>query len=367
MEDTDKYILWLNNIQGITYKIFKHLMRHFKDTKNIYKSSYSSLAKTKIKEELINAILKSQSIELNYYVNILAEKNINFISILNENYPKDLKELDNPPLGIYIKGTDNIDKFINISIVGARKCSEYGILTTLRFSKYLAEKGINIISGMAKGIDYFAHKGALEANGITTAVLGSGINICYPKENIDIYNKINEKGIFISEYFLNTHPKPYFFPMRNRIISSISLATIVVEAGDRSGSLITADNALENGKDVFSVPGNITSKLSYGTNNLIKQGAYPITDPSEVLEILGIKETKVPEKIQKTQTKKVIDINLLASDEKLIYDCINFEPITIDYICNKLSKNLEQINYNLVILELKGLIKRLPGGRYVLS
>lgn len=209
------------------------------------------------------------------------------INIENEFYPQQLKNIYNPPNKIYILGNKEILKESGIAIVGARRATEYGKKVAFKFSKELSARGINIISGLALGIDTYAHLGTLqlECKGKTIAVLGSGLDIIYPKQNIGLVKEILKKGgCIISEYPLGTKPEKSHFPQRNRIISGLSKGVLVVEASEKSGALITADFALEQGKDVFAVPGDIGKSTSIGTNSLIKQGAKLVTNYIDILE-----------------------------------------------------------------------------------
>ena len=206
------------------------------------------------------------------------------ITIESEKYPKLLKQIYDPPKCLYIAGNIEILNNLGIAIVGCRDATEYGKKAATYFSYNLAKQNINIVSGLAKGIDSYSHIGALKANGKTIAVIGSGLDIIYPKENEQLAKKIIQQGgTIISEYPLGMKPQKEHFPARNRIISGISQAVLVVEAREKSGSLITADFAMEQGKEVFAVPGNINSLNSVGTNNLIKDGAIPVSNYSDIL------------------------------------------------------------------------------------
>lgn len=209
------------------------------------------------------------------------------ISIESEDYPIQLKNIHNPPLKIYVLGNKELLKQVNVAIVGARNATDYGKNVALQFAKNLSEKGINIISGLAVGIDTYAHIGTLQPDSIgkTIAVLGSGLDEIYPQQNVELAKKIVKSGgCIITEYSLGTKAEKHHFPKRNRIISGLAKGVLVVEAREKSGSLITADFALEQGKEVFAVPGNILNKTSAGTNNLIKQGAKLVTNYEEILE-----------------------------------------------------------------------------------
>lgn len=212
---------------------------------------------------------------------------IKVISINDSNYPKLLKQIYDPPKILYAIGDTEILNGINVAIVGCRDASKYGINCSKYFSYNLAKEGINIVSGLANGIDSYAHVGTLEANGKTIAVVGCGLDIVYPKENKILEEQILKNGgVIISEYPLKTKPERRHFPQRNRIISGISKGVIVVEAKEKSGSLITADFAIEQGREVFAVPGNINSNNSIGTNGLIKEGAIPVCNYQDVLKVL---------------------------------------------------------------------------------
>ena len=281
------YWIWLSilnftpNQKNILYEIFKH-------PKIIFNSDESYLRKFTDSNDTIQKILdkeKKKQAEKIFYES--EKRKIKCITVENNEYPLSLKNIYNRSLVLYAKG--NIEKLKNknkIAIVGSRKCSEYGKMITQRFSYLLAKKDFTIVSGMAKGIDSYAHMGTILAKGTTIAVLGSGIEYIYPEENKKLYNKIlDTAGIIISEYPLYTKPVPENFPMRNRIISGISDKVLITEAGIKSGSIITANLAVEQGKDVYAIPGNITYKQSEGTNQLIKDGAFLVTRLEDIANI----------------------------------------------------------------------------------
>ena len=236
--------------------------------------------------EILNPIYKKN---IDNYIEYMKKYNIDIITILDEEYPENLRNIYDPPICIFIKGNKKILNNIGISIIGCRQCSNYGMNMAKHISCGLAKYNINIISGMAKGIDSYAHIGAIMAKGITIAVLGCGLDIIYPRENIKLYNDILENnGAIISEYIIGTKPEKMNFPARNRIVSALSDGVLVVEARKRSGTLITVDFALEQGKDVYAIPGNINSPQSIGTNELIKDGAKCVTCASDIIEDLQI-------------------------------------------------------------------------------
>lgn len=215
----------------------------------------------------------------------MKNNNIEIITIKEKEYPQILKEIYDPPIAIYLIGDKTILNNTNIAIIGCRECSEYGKNTARKLAYNISKNKMNIVSGLAKGIDIEGHIGALEANEKTIAVLGNGVDTIYPKENINVAKEIIKKGgAIISEYPLGTIPNKNNFPERNRIVSGMSKGVIVVEAKEKSGTLITVDFALEQGRDVFVVPGNLNSQNSVGTNELIKQGAKIITNYQDIIE-----------------------------------------------------------------------------------
>lgn len=219
------------------------------------------------------------------YEKYMKKCNIQIIPITNENYPEKLKNIYDPPICLFAKGDINLMKMSAIAEIGCREPSQYGHEVAHKFAYALAKKNIVVVSGMAKGIDGISHKGALDANGKTIAVLGCGIDIVYPLENIEIYKNILAKGgLIISEFLVGTKPKPKNFPMRNRIISGLSDGVLVIEAKQKSGTMITVDFALDQGRNVYVVPGNINSIYSEGANALIKQGAKLVSNIEDIIE-----------------------------------------------------------------------------------
>ncbi len=275
-------------IKGLGSKGKQVLLNKYKTPEKIYNLKRDEILKLKgFSEKLVGNILDKQIKDnLNSYIEKMEKENINIITIQDEQYPQILKNIYDYPISLYIKGNSSILNNYTIGIVGCRNASDYGIKASQYFAYNLAKKGINIISGLAKGIDSYSHIGALKAKGITIGVIGNGLDIVYPKENQYLYDKIvQENGAIISEYPLGVEPEKMNFPARNRIISGMSKGIIVVEAKKKSGTLITVDFALEQGRDVYVVPGNINSINSVGTNELIKQGAKMVTKVEEVFDV----------------------------------------------------------------------------------
>ena len=274
----DLYWLWFSKVKIETI-IKIQLLQKYGKPENIF-NKRNELKQMLTKEEY-QQICKYEPIQLINEIKELKKYNIKIINIFHNYYPPQLRYIYDSPVVLFALGNIELLKQEAIAIVGARECSNYGKIMAKKISQQIVSKNINVISGLAIGIDAFAHIGA---EGKTIAVLGSGLNIIYPKNNTKLAKDILRKGgIIISEYPLGTRPEKLHFPSRNRIISGIANAVIVIEAKERSGSLITAEFALEQGKDVYAVPGNITSKYSAGTNNLIKEGAIPYTCINDVL------------------------------------------------------------------------------------
>lgn len=279
----------------------------------------------------------------------LREQGIKFITIMDEEYPKRLMHLYDMPMALFVKGRLPEEDRPSAAIIGARSCTYYGRTEAEYLGRELAGNGVQIISGLAYGVDGAGHKGALNADGAAFAVLGSGIDNCYPRENWGLYNAIQKNGGVISEYGPGSPAATWHFPVRNRIISGLSDAVIVVEARKRSGSLITVGLALEQGKEVFALPGRVTDPLSAGCNELVRAGASVMISPQDVLEFLGIKY----EKTLKEQRKAV---NGLAKNEKRVYSCLDSQPKHIEEVVDKSGLSAGECMAVLLKLELAGYV-----------
>ena len=271
---------------------------------------------------------------------------MNEINFDDGRYPEHLRAIDEPPAKLYFKGNPSLLKKRCIAIVGSRRCSEYGKNVALKIAKAASINGFCVVSGMAIGIDNFAHQGALKVGGSTIAVLGSGVDICYPKQHMKLYHDIADRGLIISELPDGTEPMPFRFPQRNRIIAGISEAVVVVEARTGSGSLITAEFANAQSKPVFAVPGNITSQYSLGTNKLIVEGAQPLTVIDDMFHLLGVDPRVDPEELE-----------ALGSDERKIYELVaKIGEIPMDLISAKTGMDPFMVNSVVSVLEIKGYV-----------
>lgn len=281
-----KYWIWLSLIPNLGSIKKQRLLEQYKNPEKIYNLTYQELIKVKgIGENLAKTILDEKIRKvIPKHIEYMQKNEIDIISIFDKEYPEILKEIYDPPISLYCKGNKNILKEITIGIVGCRDASDYGKKAAKYFAYQLAKENIVIASGLAKGIDSYVHVGTICGNGKTIAVIGNGLDKIYPEENTELSKKIVQTGgAIITEYPLGTKPNKMNFPARNRIISGLSKGILVVEAKEKSGTLITVDFALEQGKDVFVVPGNINSANSVGTNDLIKQGAKMVTHYTELL------------------------------------------------------------------------------------
>jgi DNA processing protein len=357
MSDEKKYWIGFNLVRGIGSVRFQQIKNYFGDLSVAWNAPGESFKQAGLPGRAVTNFLRlRKQIDLDQVYESILEKNIKVLTLLDDDYPRLLKEIDQSPPVIYVKGTLTPADEFAIAIVGTRRVSEYGQQITRDTSIYLAGHGLTIVSGLARGVDGIAHRHALEAGGRTIAVLGSGVDVIYPPEHRKLAEAISENGAVISDYPLGTQPEGVNFPPRNRIISGLSLGTIVVEAGDRSGALITADFALEQGRDVFAVPGNVLSPASRGTNRLIQNGAYAIVSPQDVLDVLNLSE------LESIKTARQV----LPADktEARILQVMNFEPMHIDEICNEVSLSVDKVSAALTMMELKGLVQHVGAMRY---
>ncbi|MBF0226906.1 MAG: DNA-protecting protein DprA [Desulfobacterales bacterium] len=363
-------ILWwftLKSTPGIGNCLFKRLIKHFGSPKNVIEASIEELMNVKGLSYAVSCNIKKYKIpeELKEEINIAQKKGYRIITMNEADYPALLLEIPDPPPFLYVYG-DIPDTSTSIAIVGSRNATEYGLSTAKKLAKDLAAHNIVVISGMARGIDASAHISSITNQGKTLAVLGSGFEHIYPYEHTELFHQIAKNGAVISEFYLNTKPNSYNFPVRNRIISGISLGTIVIEASLKSGALITARLALEQGREVFAVPGSINSFKSTGAHNLLKQGAKLVETVNDILdEIIYLQQNKF---YQNKNKKNVIQKeNNLSSDETIVFSSLEPYPLHIDNIADKLSMEVSKVLGVLLTLELKGIVSQLPGTFFKLN
>lgn len=354
-----EYWFWLSNLEQIGIKKIQLLLEFFGSPEEIYRDSGKGLEKIKQltvsdKESILRS-KREDRIQENYAK--LVSKGIYFVTKDENQFPSRLHNIYNPPYGLYIKGTLPREDKISIAIVGARNCSDYGREIARYLAGKLAEQDIQIISGLARGIDGYAHEGALAAGGSTFGIEGCGVDICYPKENFNLYMDMQINGGVISEYGLNYYPKPYNFPMRNRLISGLSDGILVIEAKEKSGSLITVDMGLEQGKNIYAVPGRSMDLLSSGCNNLIKMGAKLVTGPEDILEDYGLNYKNCKNQLKKND-------KLLETKEKIVYACLSFFPKHMNEIAGETNLSIVDLTETLLQLELKNYIRQVRKNYY---
>jgi DNA processing protein len=355
---------------------FARLMKHFGSVDRALGASVSQLAKVEgigyKKAEQIGAT--RGRFDVGKELKSAAKLDVSIINLEDKRYPPALKQIYDPPPVLYIKGNLCRRDNLAISIVGSRRCSLYGQEQSSQLAHFLSSAGFTVCSGMARGIDTAAHQGALSAGGRTIAVHGCGLARIYPPENKKLFNLVTKSGACISELPLDFEPKSENFPPRNRIIAGLSLGTIVVEAGLRSGALITARMAMENNREVMAVPGKIDSPLSRGPHQLIKHGAKLIESVEDVMEALGYIGEQLQEhtsaaaqKAAEKMETPLFDIKelKLSGHEKTVFEHLNKEPLHIEQIITGTDMDAGNVNASLISLRLKGLIKQLPGSMFV--
>ena len=366
MRDDYKYLLWLASIEGFMTIKANKLLDYFDSANSLYDADEIAFSETGFltKNDIIKLTDNRYKKNLDRLIDIIYKKDIKLMSIFDDAYPEPLKNIYDPPFLIFYKGDMEYNEK-SLAIVGSRKCTAYGIKTADVLSKKLGELGFTIVSGMARGIDSAAHNACVLDNFPTWAVLGCGIDIVYPPENRKLMEKITENGAVMSEFVPGTKPMPYNFPRRNRIISGLSLGVIVIEAGEKSGSLITANTALEQGREVFAVPGNLMNTKSVGTNKLIKDGAKIITGLDDILDELYLLDVDAKKNHFKNRQMQM-QMENLRKEEKMIIECLEDEQMHIDAIAKKTKIPIKDLNSYLIILELNGMIEQLPGKIYCL-
>ena len=362
----DIYMLWLSSLLPFTgSRKLNSLLEIFGTAREVFMAKVPELERAGgLTPNAISAVSKRRNLQ--YIEDLLKEmeaKSMAYFSRAHERFPELLNAIPDPPVGIFCMGSLPPDNTHKVAIIGSRRCSEYGLMAARLLAKPLAQAGVVVVSGMARGVDSMAHRGALSGGGKTIAVLGCGADICYPSENRELREEIINNGCVISEYPPGTKPAPHYFPARNRIISGLSNGVVVAEAGKKSGTLITVDQAMEQGREVLAVPGNISSKLSEGTNQLIREGAHPVSDYTDILYALGISPTpaKPSGEAEKSPQKK----SLLAPEEKRVYDSLDFEPVSFDMLMEITDLDPGQLHFICTGLEIKGLIRKLSGSRFV--
>lgn len=394
--DISRYWLWLSSRDGIGPAKALSLLKIYKTPENLYNASSSEIRQSGLSERLCNSLMDKDLSHVDRIVSRCNELNIKVLTPDSAAYPERLRNIYDPPLALYVRGSlPEIDISPLIGIVGTRDCTPYGRKTAEKISFELCREGCLVVSGMAKGIDAAAARGALMAGGTVVGVIGSGVDIVYPSENRELFELVAERGAIVSEYEPGSRPLSHHFPARNRIISGLSLGVVVIEAPEKSGALITAARALEQGRDVFAVPADIDSESSFGSNRLLRAGAVPALSAADIVdeyrflygEELKNNRGRLLENREKTESgsvyseqseenisKNSIDNRLMpvydkpsvemSEEESLIYELLGQNTLQLDELIILSGIPGGKLLAALTMMEIKGLIVQEPGKRF---
>lgn len=366
MEEKESFLGWQILMPGQAKRIW-HIIERFGSPAAAWVSSEKQLVSAGgfTADGARELALRRRGINPEAELLLMKKKGVNYIYCGDPAYPGSLKNIFDPPPGLFVRGNVSFEGTA-VAIVGSRKATRYGLTVARKISGELARAGLTVVSGMARGIDTAAHMGTLDAGGQTVAVLGCGVDVVYPKENLKLMESIASSGAVISEFPLGSNPQPWHFPVRNRIISGLSGAVVIVEAALRSGALITADFALDQGREVFAVPGNITSEMSRGPNWLIRQGATPVENAGDIMETMGMERLFTVEDSGKGHSRAASGVKL-TPEEEVIRKLLSSAPSTLDMLVDGSGLSAQKVLAALTFLEMKGLARQLPGKLYILS
>jgi len=353
------YWLALNFVPGVGAIFIKRLLDRFQTPEAVFQASMKELLEVEgLGVKVASEIRKGPSEQaVKNELSSLEKSGGRIITLEDEAYPPRLRDIYDPPALLYLKGELNKEDELAVSIVGSRKTTPYGRWITEKISQTLVRYGVTIVSGMARGVDSVAHWGAISGGGRTLAVLGCGVDVVYPPENRNLFSKIIEQGAVLSEFPMGSPPEGGHFPKRNRIISGLSMGVVVVEAGPDSGSLITANFALEQGREVFAIPGNVGAGGSRGTNRLIKDGAKLVESSEDILEEILPQWKREKERIEEVKPRGPE----LSEEEKVLYEMLGETPLHIDAMIRESKFEPGKVSSLLLNLELKGVISQWPG------
>lgn len=358
MGDKRRFWIGFNLAHGIGAARLRLLLNAFGDIETAWGASEADLLDTGLGETLVREIVKARDkLDLDRELARIEESGFQVFTWEDTNYPERLREIDAPPPVLYAWGSISPEDRWAAAVVGTRKPTSYGRLVAEEVSAGLAASGVTVVSGLARGIDGIAHRGALEAGGRTIAVLGSGLDRIYPPEHRKLAEEIAESGAIITDYPLGTAPEARNFPPRNRIISGMALAVVIVEAGEGSGALITGDFAASQGREVFAVPGSIFSAASRGTLSMIRAGANPLTSVGDVLEALNLEAVIRQEQASKELPEDAVERKLL--------EVLTSDPVHIDELHAESGLPVSQVTAALAMLELKGRVRQVGGMQFV--
>ena len=353
-----RYWVGFNLVKGIGAVRLQGLRDHFGDLAVAWEAPLDALQAAGISLKLAERVIQVRnSINLDEFLSKVTSQGIEILTWEDELYPPRLKEIDQPPPLLYVRGKLTTEDAWSVAIVGTRRVSNYGRQVAEELGSFLAVNGVTVVSGLARGVDAIAHQSAIKAGGRSLAVLGSGVDRIYPPEHTQLAGKIMASGALLSDYPPGTPPEASNFPPRNRIISGLSMATIVVEAGETSGALITAQFAIDQGREVFAVPGNILAPQSKGTNRLIEQGAHPMLSMHDLLDVLNLTQVN-----EQRQIRMVLPIDEI---EQKLMNVLTHEPLHLDEIRTQTGLPIERVSATLVMMEFKGMVKQVGGLNYV--
>lgn len=358
MNDDKRFWVGFTLVKGIGAVRLQALLDYFGDAQTAWGASPFELVAAGLSPKLAERVVQVRSsLNLEDYLAQAARNNIRILTWDDPEYPAQLKEIDQPPPVLYLRGEITAEDSWSVGIVGTRAVTPYGRQVAEELATVLAHNGVTVVSGLARGVDAVAHSAALKAGGRTLAVLGSGVDKIYPPEHRTMAEKIATQGAIVSDYAPGTPPDSSNFPPRNRIISGLSMAVVIVEAGDTSGALITAEFAIEQARDVFAVPGNIYAPQSKGPNRLIANGAKPLLSPQDVLTALDLTRN-----VERREVRKAIPGD---ATEAALLDLVGFEPLHVDEIRNRCGLPIDKVSAALTMMELKGMVRQVGGMNYV--
>ena len=356
--DDKRFWVGLTLVRGIGAVRLRALIEHFGDAASAWQGAPDELRAAGMGSKVIERMLEARkNVDLDQLWEKIIAQGIKILTWDDELYPPRLKEIEQPPPVLYIRGEILPEDHFAVAIVGTRKITSYGRQVTEELSAFLAANGVTVISGLARGVDAVAHSAAIKAGGRTMAVLGSGVDRIYPPENRALAEQMMTRGALISDYRVGTAPDASKFPPRNRIISGLSLAVVVVEAGETSGALITAEFAAEQGREIFAVPGSILAPQSKGTNKLIQNGALPLLTPQDLMQALNLTRVGAQKSARKILPADEVEAQLMNT--------IGSEPMHVNEIRNQTGLPVEKVSAALVMMELKGMVRQVGGMNYV--
>jgi DNA processing protein len=352
----DERLVDLCSVPGMTQARIRNLLARFEVAEKVFGAAASELTLVRgVSEDLARSIREyRRSSETASRLKQARELGCRAITRQDPDYPANLATIDRAPPVLFVRGTLKSGDALALAIIGTRRATPYGMMVAQRFARGLAEQGVTVVSGLARGIDTAAHIGALAGRGRTIAVLGCGVDVYYPPENRRLYDQIAESGAVVSEFNFGTGPEAFHFPVRNRIISGLARAVLAVEARDSSGVLNTVRWAADQGRDVLAVPGTITAETSSGTNDLIKDGARPITSLEDLLEALEVQ--------LRPRERPEVSLN---QDDQALLERLSEVPVHVDELAEASSRPMPILLSQLLELEMKGLVRQLPGMQFV--